>query len=41
MWVCVSNNFDVEIIVGKILESATGKKIEKVEMNTLINALRK
>ncbi|XP_062175504.1 putative disease resistance protein RGA4 [Alnus glutinosa] len=41
MWVCVSDNFDVEIIVGKILESATNKKTEKFEMNTLINALRK
>jgi hypothetical protein len=41
MWVCVSDNFDVEIIVGKILESATNKKTEKVEMNTLINALQK
>jgi structure-specific endonuclease subunit SLX1 len=41
MWVCVSNDFDIEIIVGKILESATCKKIQKVELNTLINALRK
>jgi Leucine-rich repeat (LRR) protein len=41
MWVCVSDNFDVEIIVGKILESATNKKTKKFEMNTLINALRK
>jgi Leucine-rich repeat (LRR) protein len=40
MWVCVSDNFDVQIIVEKILGSAKNKKLEQVEMDTLINALR-
>ncbi|XP_075646349.1 disease resistance protein RGA2-like [Castanea sativa] len=41
LWVCVSDNFDVQIIVEKILECAKGKKSEKLEMNTLINDLLK
>jgi hypothetical protein len=41
MWVCVSNNFDVKIIVEKILESATNQKTKKLEMNTLVKELRK
>jgi hypothetical protein len=41
MWVCVSDNFDVQIIVEKILESATNKKTEKGEMNMMIIALQK
>jgi hypothetical protein len=41
MWVCVSDIFDVKNIVAKILESATGKKPESVEMDTLVNYLLK
>ncbi|XP_062173606.1 putative disease resistance protein RGA3 [Alnus glutinosa] len=40
MWVCVSNNFDVQIIVEKILRSAKNEKLEQVELDMLINALR-
>jgi Leucine-rich repeat (LRR) protein len=41
MWVCVSDIFDVKNIVEKILESATNTKQPTVEMNTLVNYLRK
>ncbi|KAG6632425.1 hypothetical protein CIPAW_13G158600 [Carya illinoinensis] len=41
MWVCVSDNFDVRKVVEKILESATKKKPESVEMDTLVHGLRK
>jgi len=41
MWVCVSDIFDVKNIVAKILESATQRKPETVEMDTLINYLLK
>jgi Leucine-rich repeat (LRR) protein len=41
MWVCISNIFDVKNIVAKILESATKRKLEIVEMDTLVNDLRK
>jgi Leucine-rich repeat (LRR) protein len=41
MWVCVSNIFDVKNIVRKILESARKKEVKIVEMDTLVNDLRK
>ncbi|KAM3686476.1 hypothetical protein ACJW31_10G005400 [Castanea mollissima] len=41
LWVCISDDFDVERIVEKILENATGVKQEKLEMSTLINVLHK
>ena len=41
LWVSVFDEFDVKIIVEKILESAKGKKPENLEMNTLINDLQK
>ena len=41
LWVCVSYDFDVKMIVEKILEYAKGKKPEKLEMSTLINDLHK
>jgi len=41
MWVCVSDTFDVKNIVAKILESATKRKPETVEMDTLVNYLLK
>jgi hypothetical protein len=41
MWVCVSDIFDVKNIVAKILESATQRKPETVEMNTLVGKLKK
>ncbi|XP_030965148.1 putative disease resistance protein RGA4 [Quercus lobata] len=41
LWVCISDDFDVEIIVKKILEFAKGKKLENFEKNKLINDLQK
>ena len=41
MWVSVFDEFDVKIIVEKILECVNGKKLERLEMNTLINDLQK
>ncbi|XP_050281800.1 putative disease resistance protein RGA3 [Quercus robur] len=41
LWVCVSDDFDVKIIFEKIIESSKGKKPQNLEMNTLINDLRK
>ncbi|TYI93868.1 hypothetical protein E1A91_D02G164300v1 [Gossypium mustelinum] len=41
MWVCVSDVFDVKMIVGKILESATGSRYESLEMDSLKTHLRK
>ena len=41
IWVCVSDNFDVKIIVQKILEFAKKKRQENLEMKTLINDLKK
>ncbi|XP_057976320.1 putative disease resistance protein RGA3 [Malania oleifera] len=41
IWVCVSNNFDVRIIVEKILESTADKKFESLEMDKLQIFLRK
>ncbi|XP_042954991.1 putative disease resistance protein RGA4 isoform X2 [Carya illinoinensis] len=40
MWVCVSDNFDVRKVVEKILESATKKKPESFEMETLVHGLQ-
>ncbi|XP_030963428.1 putative disease resistance protein RGA4 [Quercus lobata] len=40
-WVCVSDDFDVNIIVKKILEYAKGKKLENLERNASINDLQK
>ncbi|KAG6632388.1 hypothetical protein CIPAW_13G155800 [Carya illinoinensis] len=41
MWVCVSESFEVEKVVEKILESAIKKKPDNVEMDTLVHGLRK
>ena len=41
LWVSVFDEFDVKIIVEKILECVNGKKLERLEMNTLINDLQK
>jgi hypothetical protein len=41
MWVCVSEPFHVKDIVKKILESATKKKQDDVQMDTLVTYLRK
>ncbi|XP_062175533.1 putative disease resistance protein RGA3 isoform X2 [Alnus glutinosa] len=41
MWVCVSDPFHVKNVVEKILESATNTKQPTVEMNTLVNSVRK
>nr|XP_023897638.1 putative disease resistance protein RGA3 [Quercus suber] len=40
VWVCVSDNFDVKIIVEKILERVTSKKPENLEMDTLVSCLQ-
>ena len=41
LWVCVSDDFDVKVIIKKILECAQNKKPENLEKNTLINNLKK
>ncbi|XP_050284279.1 putative disease resistance protein RGA4 [Quercus robur] len=41
VWVCVSENFDVKIIVKKILECVKHEKPEDLEMNTLVNDVHK
>ncbi|XP_031286094.1 putative disease resistance protein RGA3 [Pistacia vera] len=41
MWVYVSNTFNEKMIVEKILKSATGKKIEGLEIDQLQECLRK
>ena len=42
LWVCISNDFEVKIIVEKILECAEGKKQEEnLTMNTLVIDLHK
>ncbi|KAL4601014.1 hypothetical protein ACB092_11G241400 [Castanea dentata] len=40
LWVCVSDDFEVKVIVKKILECAQNKKQEEIELNTLINNLK-
>ncbi|KAL4600998.1 hypothetical protein ACB092_11G239900 [Castanea dentata] len=40
LWVCVSDDFEVKVIVKKILECAHNKKQEEIELNTLINNLK-
>ncbi|KAL4600968.1 hypothetical protein ACB092_11G238200 [Castanea dentata] len=40
-WVCISDDFDVKIIVKKILEYAKRKKLENLERNASINDLQK
>ncbi|KAF2319458.1 hypothetical protein GH714_016036 [Hevea brasiliensis] len=41
MWVCICDNFEVKIIVEKILESLDGEKPKNLEMNTLKDRLHK
>ncbi|XVE91891.1 hypothetical protein REPUB_Repub01dG0050500 [Reevesia pubescens] len=41
IWVCVSDAFDVKLIVQKILESATDSNFENFEMDSLQTHLRK
>ncbi|KAK4594011.1 hypothetical protein RGQ29_017906 [Quercus rubra] len=41
LWVCISDDFDVEIIVKKILEYAKGEKLEKLERNASKKDLQK
>ena len=41
LWVCISDEFDVKVIVEKILESATRKKPEILQMDLLQSDLRK
>lgn len=40
MWVCVSNAFDVKLIVKKIIESACNKSLANLEMDQLQKDLR-
>ena len=41
LWVCVSDDFDVKIIVKKILECVKNETPKDLEMNTLVNDLEK
>nr|XP_023924486.1 putative disease resistance protein RGA3 [Quercus suber] len=41
LWVCVSENFNVKIIVEKILECIKKEKPKDLQMNTLVNDLEK
>ncbi|KAJ9174514.1 hypothetical protein P3X46_013151 [Hevea brasiliensis] len=41
LWVCVSDPFEVKVVVKKILESATGRKSEDLELDTLMRELGK
>ena len=38
---CVSDKFNVQVIVKKILESARKREQENLEMDTLVNDLKK
>ncbi|XP_075643435.1 putative disease resistance protein RGA1 [Castanea sativa] len=40
LWVCVSDNFDVKMIVEKILQSAKKEKLKELEMEPLIKILK-
>ncbi|XP_030963397.1 putative disease resistance protein RGA4 [Quercus lobata] len=40
-WVCVSDDFEVRVIVEKIMECAQNEKPRNLEMNTLVNELKK
>jgi hypothetical protein len=40
-WVCVSEDFDIKIIVEKILKCVKNKTPKNLEMNTLVNDLQK
>ncbi|XP_065872896.1 putative disease resistance protein RGA3 isoform X2 [Euphorbia lathyris] len=39
MWVCVSDDYDVQLVVKKVLESATGRTPKIAEMDPLKNLL--
>ncbi|KAF2283057.1 hypothetical protein GH714_043076 [Hevea brasiliensis] len=39
LWICVSDNFDVKLIVEKLVESVTGDRRSNLEMDTLKNIL--
>ncbi|XP_030481242.2 putative disease resistance protein RGA3 [Cannabis sativa] len=40
MWVCVSDVFDVKLLVGKILKSLTSSNLENLDLQQLQNKLR-
>ncbi|CAL1392570.1 unnamed protein product [Linum trigynum] len=40
LWVCVSESFEIDVIVQKILEAATGEKRPSLQLETLANHLR-
>ena len=40
MWVCVSNDFDVKILVSNIIKSATNKDVENLELDQLQKLLQ-
>jgi hypothetical protein len=41
LWVCISDDFDVKVIVGKILEFAKNEKQKDFKMSTLIKNFQK
>nr|XP_023914355.1 putative disease resistance protein RGA3 [Quercus suber] len=40
-WVCVSDDFEIRVIVEKIMECAKNEKPKDLEMNTLVKELKK
>ena len=40
MWVCVSDDFDVKILVMSVTKSATNRDVENLELDQLHQLLR-
>ncbi|CBI24898.3 unnamed protein product, partial [Vitis vinifera] len=40
MWVCVSDDFDVKVLVRNIIKSATNRDVENLELDQLQQLLK-